>query len=72
MLQLPRALHTLWAIHDSYPDARQTGVSIGGERVVLRFAPASRIQGVVADEAGKPLPDYELFVDRLLRRDRRR
>jgi hypothetical protein len=62
VLQLPRALHTLWAIHDSYPDARQTGVSIGGERVVLRFAPASRIQGVVADEAGKPLPDYELFV----------
>ena len=59
---LPRARHTLWAIHDTYPDAELAGVETGTEDAVVRFRPASSLAGVVVDGAGRPASDFMITV----------
>jgi RNA polymerase sigma factor (sigma-70 family) len=50
--------HTIWAIHDSYPDAETAGVAPGVQEVVLRFSPGARIEGRVVDGQGRAVKDY--------------
>lgn len=55
---VPMRLHTLWAIHDDYPDTEQTRVATDGVEAMLRFRPSARISGVVVDDSGRPVQDF--------------
>ena len=60
--RLDRGEYTLVASARGHANARETGVASGARDVVLELGREARIEGVVVDEAGAPVPAFTVVA----------